>query len=255
MPDRLRILEQLVAMSRALGDPARDYLTPGGGNTSARIDEETFFVKASGMRLESIDEDGFVEVYFEGVLTLLEGGDLSHEAVRVGLKDASVDPEGALRPSVETILHAKALSAGAATFVGHTHPTMVNALLCSQKAEEAFSGRLIPDEIVVCGPAPVYVPYANFGLPLARAVWAGVEKHTTLYNEWPKVVLLQNHGLIAFGQTPQEVIDITAVAVQMARILLGTYALGGPHFLSAQQVAGIHTHPDEAYRRRVLGVS
>jgi len=255
MPDKQEILHQLVTMSRALGDPAKDYVILGEGNTSAKVDKETFFVKASGMRLESIEESGFVEVRFENVLALLERGELSDEEIRAGLEAAKADPDCPLRPSVETILHAQALSSGAARFVGHTHPTVVNAILCSQKAEEAFAGRLFPDEIVVCGPAPVYIPYTEPGLPLARAVWAGVERHTDLYGQWPKVILMQNHGLVVLGQSAQEVVDITAMAVKTAQVLLGTYALGGPHFLSTQQVDRLHTRPDEEYRRRVLGMT
>ena len=255
MPDKRQILHQLLTMSRALGDPAKDYVILGEGNTSTRVDEEAFFVKASGTRLASITESGFVEVRFESVLALLEKENLSDEQIRAGLEAAKVNSDCPLRPSVETILHARALSSGAANFVGHTHPTVVNAILCSQGAEEAFAGRLFPDEIVVCGPAPVYVPYTDPGLPLARAVWAGVERHTDLHGQWPKVILLQNHGLIVFGQSAQEVVDTTAMAVKTARVLLGTYTLGGPHFLSPQQVARLHTHPDEEYRRRVLGMS
>jgi len=255
MPDKQEILHQLVTMSRALGDPTKDYVILGEGNTSAKVDKETFFVKASGMRLESIEESGFVEVRFENVLALLERGELSDEEIRAGLEAAKADPDCPLRPSVETILHAQALSSGAARFVGHTHPTVVNAILCSQKAEEAFAGRLFPDEIVVCGPAPVYIPYTEPGLPLARAVWAGVERHTDLYGQWPKVILMQNHGLVVLGQSAQEVVDITAMAVKTAQVLLGTYALGGPHFLSTQQVDRLHTRPDEEYRRRVLGMT
>jgi len=255
MPRRQQVLHQLVAMSRTLGDPAREYVILGEGNTSARVDRETFFVKASGARLESIQESGFVEVRFKDVLALLEKEDLSNEQIRAGLEAAKVNPDGPLRPSVETILHARALSSGAAEFVGHTHPTVVNAILCSQAAEEAFAGRLFPDEIVVCGPAPVYVPYTDPGLPLARVVWAGVERHTDLYRQWPKVILLQSHGLIALGQSVSEVVDITAMAAKTAQVLLGTYALGGPHFLAASQVARLDARPDEAYRRRVLGMS
>jgi len=255
MPDRQQILHQLVVMSRTLGDPARDYVIMGEGNTSAKIDEETFFVKASGARLASIGEGDFVEVRIEKALALLRQEGLFDEQIRAQLERAKVDPTGPLRPSVETIMHALALQAGAARFIGHTHPTVVNAVLCSQRAEEAFSGRLFPEEIVVCGPAPAYVPYTDPGLPLARAVWAGMEKHADLYGQWPKVVLLQNHGLIAFGQSASEVIDVTAMAVKTAQVLLGTYALGGPHFLSPAQVSRLRTCSDEAYRRRVLGIS
>jgi ribulose-5-phosphate 4-epimerase/fuculose-1-phosphate aldolase len=44
-------------------------------------------------------------------------------------------------------------------------------------------------------------------------------------------MLLQNHGLVALGSSPQEVMDITEMMVKTARILMNTYALGGPHFV------------------------
>jgi hypothetical protein len=36
-------------------------------------------------------------------------------------------------------------------------------------------------------------------------------------------------------------------------VLLGAYAAGGPHFLTDENVARIHTRPDELYRRKLLG--
>jgi hypothetical protein len=41
--------------------------------------------------------------------------------------------------------------------------------------------------------------------------------------------------------------------VKTARVLLGTYAMGGPRFLSPGHVARIHTRPDEHYRQRQIG--
>ncbi|MCP4538861.1 MAG: aldolase, partial [Chloroflexi bacterium] len=55
-------LTQLVAMSNNLGDPALDYVILGEGNTSARADDDTFWVKASGVNLRMIDAGGFVRV-------------------------------------------------------------------------------------------------------------------------------------------------------------------------------------------------
>jgi ribulose-5-phosphate 4-epimerase/fuculose-1-phosphate aldolase len=77
-----------------------------------------------------------------------------------------------------------------------------------------------------------------------------ISRYIDTHHEIPKVILMQNHGLIALGRTAQEVEDITGMAVKAARVLLGTYALGGPHFLTAESVARIHTRPDEAYRRQ-----
>jgi rhamnose utilization protein RhaD (predicted bifunctional aldolase and dehydrogenase) len=121
-------------------------------------------------------------------------------------------------------------------------------------AEDAIAGRLFPDEIVYCGPASVYVPYTDPGLPLARKVRDLIDEYLDAYGEVPKVILLQNHGLIALGQSAQQVKNITAMCVKAARVLLGTVAFGGPNFLSAEAAARIHTRPDEHYRRKLWGV-
>jgi rhamnose utilization protein RhaD (predicted bifunctional aldolase and dehydrogenase) len=245
-----KILDQLIAMSRVLGDPALDYAILGEGNSSARIDDDTFWVKASGAEMRTIEAGGFVQVRFEGVLAMLEADGLGDSQVKAGLEAARVDPAATARPSVETVLHALALKLDGVNFVGHTHPTAVNAILCSQKAEEAIAGRLFPDEIVYCGPAPVYIPYTDPGVPLAQKVRDEIDRYLDEYRERPKVILMQNHGLIALGQTALEVENITAMYVKTARVILGAYALGGLHFMSADAVARIHTRPDEAYRRR-----
>jgi rhamnose utilization protein RhaD (predicted bifunctional aldolase and dehydrogenase) len=246
-------LGRLVAMSRHLGDPALDYAILGEGNTSAQIDGDTFWVKASGAEMRTIDANGFVQVRFKPVLDLLEQEGVDDQAVKAALEAARVDPAATARPSVETVLHAIALQLEGIRFVGHTHPTAVNAILCSQRAEEAVVGRLFPDEIVYCGPAPVFIPYTDPGVPLACTVHAAIGRYLNEYGENPKVILMQNHGLIALGRTAAEVENITAMYVKTARVILGAYALGGPNFMSAEAVARIHTRPDEQYRRQEWG--
>ena len=126
-------------------------------------------------------------------------------------------------------------------------------ITCSQALETAVDGRLFPDEIVVCGPAAVVVPYTDPGLPLAREVQRRIADYIETHDEIPKTILMQNHGFIALGASPRQVENITAMAVKAARILVGTYALGGPRFMTPQAVARIHTRPDEHYRQRALG--
>lgn len=247
------VLSQLVSMSRNLGDPALDYAILGEGNSSARVDGDTFWVKASGAELRTMGPEGFVQVRFEGVLLLLDTGGLNDDQVKAGLEEARVDPDISTRPSVETVLHALALQLPGVNFVGHTHPTVINALLCARDVEEAIAGRLFPDEIVYCGVAPVYVPYTDPGVPLARMVRDLMHRYMDSHGEVPKVVLMQNHGLIALGNTAGQVENITAMAVKAARVLLGTFALGGPRFMTAEAVARIHTRPDEQFRRLEWG--
>ncbi len=251
MNTRDEILEKLIAMSRSLGEWHKDYVILGEGNTSARIDEETFWVKVSGAEMGKSGPESFVEVRFDIILDMLEGGDLSDEEIKAGLMAARVDPNAPGRPSVETTFHALALTVGEAAFVGHTHPTAVNAILCSQRAEEAISGRLFPDEIAVCGPAPAYVPYTDPGLPLSRKVREAIERHAEEYGEPPKVILIQNHGLLVLGRTAAQVEYVTDMYVKTCRVLLGTYALGGPNFMSPQAAKRIHSRPDILHRRQV----
>ncbi len=245
-------LGQLVSMSGSLGDPANDYVILGEGNSSAIADENSFWVKASGTSMNGIDRAGFVQVLFEPVLSLLDQTAASDIAVQEALSAAIVGPDLTSRPSVETTFHAIALSVAEARFVGHTHPTAVNGILCSRVAQEAYSGRLFPDEIVVCGPAPVFVPYTDPGNPLAREIRSRIVSYQDEYGFSPKLILMQNHGMVALGQTASEVLQITAMAVKTARVLLGAYAAGGPNFLSPEDVARIDNRLDEDYRRRQL---
>jgi rhamnose utilization protein RhaD (predicted bifunctional aldolase and dehydrogenase) len=249
------ILNQLVTLSNHLGDPSLDYAILGEGNTSARADTKTFWVKASGYELRTITAKGFVQVAFDRVLALLDRPNLSDQDIKDGLMAARVDPSASAHPSVETLLHAVCLNLEGVNFVGHTHPTAVNALTCSVAFETAFSGRLFPDEIVVCGPAPLLVPYIDPGVPLARKVKDLLGSYLEHYGDPPRAVLMQNHGLIALGHTATQVENITAMMVKTARVLLSTFAAGGPHFMPPKEVERIHARPDELYRRKQLGVA
>lgn len=258
MPDGSPILDQLIALTRHLGDPARDLVILGEGNTSALLDARTFLVKASGKEMQRADANSFVAVSLPCALDVLDGPDLSDAEVRSALlncraENPEADLENPTMPSVETFLHAYLLSLPDIRFVGHTHPTAVNALLCSVQSREAVSGRLFPDEIVCCGPAVCYVEYTDPGLPLARHLRRRVEAFIDAHHMAPKVILMENHGLIATGRTPRDVETATAMYVKTARILLGTHAFGGPRFLTPEQVARIHTRPDEHYRQKQIG--
>jgi len=217
-------------MSRILGKPEHDYVIMGEGNTSARADAETFWVKTSGSRLADVERDAFVRVDTARVLALLDGRDLSESEMRTELTRARIKPGASAAPSIETAMHALCLTLGKAVFVGHTHPTTINAILCADDPETPFSRPIFPAEAMVCG-HPLFVPYAPPGQPLARAVRQSLESAIERRGQPPRALLLQNHGLVALGKTVQQVLDITEMMVKTARILVRTYALGGPHFV------------------------
>jgi rhamnose utilization protein RhaD (predicted bifunctional aldolase and dehydrogenase) len=253
--DTNSILQQLVAMSLSLARPERDLVILGEGNTSANATDGTFFVKASGTQLVAAEPASFVRLHIDATAAIADREQMTDAEFKVALDATKVDPHDARRPSTETVLHAIALGEFGARFVGHTHPIVVNAIMCSVAAEEALRGRLFPDEIVVCGPAPAYVPYTDPGFELARKTRSVLRQYADDYGMPPRVIVMQNHGLIALGGSPQEIDSITDMFVKTCRVLAGTYAFGGPHYLSEANVDRIHTRPDEAYRRRELKLS
>jgi len=246
-----KLVGQLVALARALGSPNRDYTILGEGNVSGGEESEYFWVKASGTSLGTLAEDDLVQVYFDPIHDMLPKDHLMDEAIKKGLQAAKVDPNISSMPSVETFLHAILLKLEGIDFIGHTHPTAINSILCSVNAEEAFSGSLFPDQIVICGPKPLYVAYTDPGLPLAKKIQQEINAYLSEWGLAPKMILMQNHGLIALGKTAVEVEQITAMSVKYARVILGAYAMGGPHFLTQENVDRIYNRPDEKYRKEV----
>jgi len=248
------LLAPLLSLSYELGREDRRLAILGEGNTSTRTSAEAFLVKASGASLGTLDAAGVTACRTQALLALLEKSSVSDQEIETALLDSRIDP-GARKPSVEAMFHAWLLTLPSVNFVGHTHPTAVNALLCSSRAQDFASRRLFPDEIVCCGTTSVLVPYTDPGLTLACAIRDRVRAEVARSGKTPRLVLLENHGLIALGATPQAVLAATLMAVKAAEITLGACAAGGPRYLSPEDVARISGRSDEHYRQRALGLT
>lgn len=246
-------LAQLLDLSHQLGREDRHLAILGEGNTSARLSAETFLVKASGSCLATLTEAELVECRFDRLLPLLDQNGLTDEQIDAALFASRTNPN-ARKPSVEAVFHAYLLSLPDIQFVGHVHATAVNQVLCSPRARDFAERRMFPDEIVCCGPASVYIPYTDPGLPLSQEIRRQTRAYIDRYHCPPRIILMQNHGIIATGKTPAAVLSALLMAEKAARIFVGAALLGGPVFFSEAQVARIAGRPDEHYRQRVLNL-
>lgn len=248
--DKLRALIQL---SHELGREDRQLAMLGEGNTSTRLSEEKFLVKASGTCLATLRETDVVECHTKPILEVMNKKGLTDAEVDNVLFASRVDGK-AKKPSVEAMFHAYLLSLPDVEFVGHTHGVAVNQILCSPRAREFAEKRLFPDDIVCCGVASVFVPYTDPGLRLSVAIRDATEAFIKKHQRQPRVILIENHGIITLGRTPESVLSAMFMAEKAARIWVGAASLGGPNFLSPQQVERIAGRPDEHYRQRALSL-
>jgi rhamnose utilization protein RhaD (predicted bifunctional aldolase and dehydrogenase) len=244
----------MLKLSHDLGREDRKLAILGEGNTSARTSDKTFLVKASGSNLGSLAPAGVAECYFEKLLPLLDKKKLTDVQIDEALFAARVDPNSK-KPSVEAIFHAYLLTLPGVNFVGHTHPVTVNQLLCSKFARTFAKRRTFPDEVVCCGVESVFVPYTDPGLKLAQTMRAAVVAYIKRLARPPRVILLENHGFIALGATPEAVLAATLMGAKAAEIFVGAAAVAGrPNFMTPAQVLRIAGRPDEHYRQKALGL-
>lgn len=246
-------LTSLLELSHELGREDRQMAILGEGNTSARLSADTLLVKASGSSLGTLREEDVVECKASVLLPLLDKSDLTDNEIESTLLASRVEPQSK-KPSVEALFHAYCLSLDEVEFVGHTHAVAVNQILCSPRAAEFATARIFPDEIVCCGSASVFVPYTDPGLRLAQAIRDRTNEFISRQQQIPRVILLENHGIITLGRTTAAVLAAMLMAEKTAAIWVGAAMLGGPDFLTQENVARIAGRSDEHYRQQALNL-
>ncbi|MSU35865.1 MAG: class II aldolase/adducin family protein [Pedosphaera sp.] len=248
-------VKQLLALCHEIGREDRGLAVLAEGNCSARIDDAHFAIKASGCSLATLTAEDLTLCDTKKVLAMVDQMGLDGAELEKGLMNTRVDGKGK-RPSIETAFHSWLLQLDDAQFVGHCHPLHCNMILCSHRAEEFATKRLFPDEVVCCGSQSVFVPYSDPGLTLAREIQARVLNFLRRsYGPPPRLILLQNHGIIAVGSSAMSVLATLMMAEKAARIFVGAASLGGPVFLPAHLTQRIGARPHEAHRQPQIRVA
>lgn len=241
-------LDKLIGLSRELGRPELDLVILAEGNASAQIGPGEFAVKATGKSMEHSVGGDFVGLRWEPLVAALRDERTRPSDVPGLFRDARLAGGSERQPSTETFLHAVGYGLCSARYVAHTHPTHATALLSSIIEDRELREVLFPDQAIVCGPEVAIVPYADPGLELGRLLVAEVDRHQGIHGESPRIVLLRNHGIVAFGDTPEAVLAGTRMAAKAARVRIAAAAVGGTRPLSPDVARRLANRPDEVAR-------
>lgn len=178
-----------VYTSRLLGrDPS--LVLYGGGNTSFKQDD-VLFVKASGSDLAHVDESSFCVLRLSATHGLLERDGLTNSEM-MDLLASCVVRHAEQRPSIETLMHATLPY----PYVEHTHADSVLAVINTENGERIAA--------TVYGALAPLVPYRHSGVELAKACLQTLQQKATRQTIG---LLLQFHGVVAFGDTARASYD------------------------------------------------
>jgi rhamnulose-1-phosphate aldolase/alcohol dehydrogenase len=198
-------LDQLVYRSRLIGsEPA--LVVHGGGNTSSKTvaadhlgnERRVLLIKGSGSDLASVTRSSFAHLYLDEMLALADREAMTDEEMVAYLRHCVAEPD-APRPSIETLLHAFLPAA----HVDHVHADSICALTNGRDGDEAIRAALGPDVAVV--------PWLRPGFELSKRV-------SELRDA--EAVVLVHHGLVTWGDTPEESYDRTLDLSQRAAAYL-----------------------------------
>ena len=217
----LDTLNALVYRSNLLGGD-RSVANQGGGNTSAKgvvldhagRERRTLWVKGSGTDLATITRRGFAALRLDEVEPLRSRETMDDATMVDYLLRCALDPDQP-RPSIETLLHAFV----SAEHVDHTHPDAVIALTSSP------DGRSLAD--AAFGDEAVWLDYERPGFAMSKRIAELLDA-----NPAARAVLLERHGLVTWGSTPEEAykstIEFVARAAEIVgRTGAGRFGLGG----------------------------
>jgi NAD(P)-dependent dehydrogenase (short-subunit alcohol dehydrogenase family)/rhamnose utilization protein RhaD (predicted bifunctional aldolase and dehydrogenase) len=194
-----KALQELIEVSKYYGK-SKEFVIGGGGNTSCK-NEKFLYVKASGTELAKININGFVKLDRSKLAEITYKAYPPDEALRdriltEDLLECCISNELRLRPSVESPLHHLINY----SFVVHTHPTWINALLCSNNAGDYIKKNLADDVL--------YISYANPGFVLFKILLDEIEVYRKKYSYDPKIILVQNHGVFISANTTNEIMKL-----------------------------------------------
>ena len=218
-------MDNLLELAHMLGP----YAICGEGNVSMK-DGDSFWVKASGTSLDTLKKADLVACKMSGV---------------------PFDSLG-LKPSIETGFHAwLQREFDDVKFVAHTHPAKTMQVVCSEQIHSFAEHRLFPDQVVRNGAKSCVVPYAMPGKPLLEKIKESVTAFTKREGYFPKLILLQNHGIIVASPSHKECIASTLMCEKSAEIFIGAKILGQSKFLTEEEVCEIDKCPSEERRRKM----
>ena len=206
------------------------------GSCALKLSDQRYLVTPRGVSLSGLVETQAVELDLPKMEELSRAEAVSEEQILDAIPGGV---NGGKTPSLDALLYAYLLNMEGVQIAAHVHPGEINQILCSPRARQFADRRMLPEEIIGCGNAALLASYSDPGLALAKEVRRRMVLWRDRFKTVPKVVLVQNHGMFVLGKTRAELVQITEMMIKAAQVFIGAAVLGGPVFLTPNNVTQI----------------
>ena len=196
-------LKNFVEISKYAGERF-DLVQAAGGNTSVKLKNSEMLIKASGFLLSDVTENnGYSKVDTKKIANILKNKTITNEVdrrkreflVKKLVEEATLDKNN--RPSIETLLHSTLYK-----YTLHTHPVVVNMIVIQKEWKEMLTS-IFKDENIAL------VSYKTPGIDLALEL----DKVISTFITVPKILFLQNHGLIVTSDNVDDIERLTELVL------------------------------------------
>ena len=187
----MTIRSSIVEVSRLLY--SKNLATAFEGNISV-IEDEKIYITPSAVCKGFVSEEMIVVLDLEG--NVLEGEYKPSSETKMHLASYR------MRPDIKSVIHA--------------HPPYATAFAVANKPIET---KAYPEMILLFEK----IPLAAYGTPSTDEIYYGINQYVYDYD----IILLANHGVIAFGSNAHDVFFKLESAEGIAKVLALTEQLGG----------------------------
>jgi rhamnose utilization protein RhaD (predicted bifunctional aldolase and dehydrogenase) len=201
---------ELIEISKYAGERL-DLVQAGGGNSSVKLDNGQMLIKASGFALSELTvKTGYSVVITNKVAEIIKNNEIitatskrkREELTSKLIRKSTIDTNN--RPSIETLLHSVLLK-----YTLHTHPIALNIILSQKNWKDILNAIFKDDQFALIG-------YHTPGIDLAIELNKEINRDKTI----PKILFLQNHGLIVTSDKIEEIEYLTEYVLNLVETYL-----------------------------------
>ena len=201
---------ELIEISKYAGERL-DLVQAGGGNSSVKLDNGQMLIKASGFALSELTvKTGYSVVITNKVAEIIKNDEIitatskrkREELTSKLIRKSTIDTNN--RPSIETLLHSVLLK-----YTLHTHPIALNIILSQKNWKDVLNSIFKVDQFALIG-------YHTPGIDLAIELNKEINREKTI----PKILFLQNHGLIVTSDNIEEIEYLTEYVLNLVEAYL-----------------------------------